>query len=117
MNELLQEISFDIQVLCSLADFQASLQQLKYGCNLIQDSLFSLQISLDILYNHNSGMRNQKLIPQLINPVTFSRILYNVSNVSTTSEKHNIYRYYELIKFKTVPNNDYLMGLLEIPLL
>ena len=68
INVTLNEITFNTQMLFSLASFQVSASQLRHRVSSIQDALFGLQMNLDILYHHYSAMVDNKLTPEMISP-------------------------------------------------
>ena len=79
-NITLNEITFNTQMLFSLASFQVSASQLRHRVSIIQDALFGLQMNLDILYHHYSVMVDNKLTLEMISPKNLYDILQDVQN-------------------------------------
>ena len=80
INVTLNEITFNTQMLFSLASFQVSASQLRHRVSIIRDALFGLQMNLDILYHHYSPMVDNKLTPEMILPKNLYDILQDVQN-------------------------------------
>ena len=80
INVTLNEITFNMQMLFSLASFQVSASQLRHRVSIIRDALFGLQMNLDILYHHYSVMVDNKLTPEMISPKSLYDILQDVQN-------------------------------------
>ena len=55
LNATLNDVSFRVTILFTMANFQVSINQIKHQLTIIWDALFGLQISLDILYNPYSA--------------------------------------------------------------
>ena len=66
LNATLNAVSFGVTVLFTMANFQVSINQIKHRLTIIQDALFGLQISLDILYNQYSALVSKKLMLEII---------------------------------------------------
>ena len=80
INVTLNKITFNTQMLFSLASFQVSASQLRHRVSIIRDTLFGLQMNLDILYHHYSAMVDNKLTPEMILPKNLYDILQDVQN-------------------------------------
>ena len=108
VNVTLTEITYHTEILFTLASFQVTISQLRHLINIIRDSLFGLQMNLDILYHHFSAMVNNKLTPEMIPPAQLLEILQEVKEdirdhpkLSLPEELTDtlIYKYYKIIKF------------------
>ena len=126
VNVTLTEISQHTQILFTLASFQVSISQLRHRINIIRDSLFGLQINLDILYHHFSAMVTNKLTPEMIPPSQLLEILKEVKEDIRDHPKLSlpedltevlIYKYYKIIKFEVTIENDFMLGVLQTPLI
>ena len=62
LNATLNDVSFGVTILFTMANFQVSINQVKHWLTIIRDALFRLQISLDILYNQYSALVSKKLM-------------------------------------------------------
>ena len=109
INVTLNEITFNTQMLFSLASFQVSVSQLRHRVSIIRDALFGLQMNLDILYHHYSEMVDNKLTPEMILPKNLYDILQDVQNeirdhpqLSLLEElSHNtIYKFYKVVRYE-----------------
>ena len=80
INVTLNEITFNTQMLFSLASFQVSASQLRHRVSIIRDALFGLQMNLDILYHHYSVMVDNKLTPEMISLKNLYDTLQDVQN-------------------------------------
>ena len=78
LNATLSDLSFGVTVLFTMTNFQVSLNQLKHRLIIVRDSLFGLQISLDILYNHYSTLVSKKLTPEIVTVASLLQILQQV---------------------------------------
>ena len=126
INVTLHEITFNTQMLFSLASFQVSASQLRHRVSIIRDSLFSLQMNLDILYHHFSVMVDNKLTPEMISPKNLYTILQDVQNeirdhprLSLPEElSHNtIYKFYKVVRFEVTMEQKLMLGVLQVPLI
>ena len=66
LNATSNDVSFGVTILFTMANFQVSINQIKHRLMIIQDALFGLQISLDILYNQYSALVSKKLMPEIV---------------------------------------------------
>ena len=80
INSTLNEVTFNTQMLFSLASFQVSTSQLRHRVSIIRDALFGLRMNLDILYHHYSAMVDNKLTPEMISPKNLYDIVQDVQN-------------------------------------
>ena len=80
INVTLEEITFHMNILFTLAKFQVSISQLRHRVNVIRDAIFGLQMNLDILYHHFLAMVNNKLSPEMISPRNLLKILSNIQD-------------------------------------
>ena len=126
VNVTLTEITYHTEILFTLASFQVTISQLRHRINIIRDSLFGLQMNLDILYHHFSAMVNNKLTPEMIPPAQLLEILQEVKEdirdhpkLSLPEELTDtlIYKYYKIIKFEVTIERDVMLGVLQIPLI
>ena len=126
VNVTLMQITFDTEILFTLANFQVSISQLRHRVNIIRDTLFGLQINLDILYHHFSAMVDSKLTPEMISPVHLLTILKEVKEdirdhprLSLPEEltELSIYKYYKIIKFEVKMEQEIMLGILQVPLI
>ena len=126
VNVTLTQITFDTEILFTLANFQVSISQLRHRVNIIRDTLFGLQINLDILYHHFSVMVDSKLTPEMISPVHLLTILKEVKEdirdhprLSLPEEltELSIYKYYKIIKFEVTMEQEIMLGILQVPLI
>ena len=109
-----------------MANFQVSLNQMQHRLSLIRDALFGLQINLDILYNQYSALVNKRLTPEIVTTSQLLQILQKVKVDITNHPKlrlpvelneNDVYHYYSLSKFEIVAMKQYVMGVMEIPLI
>ena len=125
VNVTLTEMTFNTEILFTLANFQVSISQLRHRVNIIRDALFGLQMNLDILYHHFSAMVDNKLTPEMISPVHLLTILKEVKEdirdhprLSLPEELTDlsIYKYYKMIKFEVTMEQEMMLGIMKIPL-
>ena len=121
VNVTLTEITHHTQILFTLASFQVSISQLRHRINIIRDSLFGLQMNLDVLYHHFSAIVNNKLTPEMILPAQLLKILQEVKEdirdhpkLSLPEELTSIliYKYYKIMKFEVTMEQDIMLGIL-----
>ena len=126
LNHTLTQITFETEILFTLANFQTSISQLRHRVNIIRDALFGLQTNLEILYHHFSVMVNSKLTPEMISPTQLSDILQEVQeeirdhpclSLPKDLMGTSIYRYYKLIKFQITMEQAMMLGILQVPLI
>ena len=126
LNTTLTQITFETEILFTLANFQVSISQLRHRVNIIRDALFGLQTNLEILYHHFSVMVNNKLTPEMISPTHLLTILQEVRDeirdhprVSLPEELKDtsIYKYYKLMKFQITMEQEMMLGILQVPLI
>ena len=126
LNATLSDLSFGVTVLFTMTNFQVSLNQLKHRLIIIRDALFGLQISLDILYNQYSALVSKKLTPEIVTAASLLQILQQVEQsirdhpklTLPTAELNSqtVYQYYKLVRFEITVMKQYVMGVLEVPL-
>ena len=126
INVTLSDLSFGVTVLFTMTNFQVSLNQLKHQLIIIRDALFGLQISLDILYNQYSALVSKKLTPEIVTASALLQILQEVeqnildhpklSLPITELNSKTAYQYYHLVRFEITVMKQYVMGILEVPL-
>ena len=126
LNTTLTEITFETEILFTLANFQVSISQLRHQVNIIRDALFGLQTNLEILYHHFSAMVDNKLTPEMISPTHLQTILQEVKDeirdhprLSLPEEltDTSIYKYYKLMKFQITMEQEMMLGILQVPLI
>ena len=125
VNATLSEITFYTTILFTLANFQASVSQLRHRVNIIRDALTGLQINLDILYHHFSALVDNKLTPEMIPPTQLMTILNEVKEdiwghprlvLPEEPTSLSVYRYYKMIKFQVTMEQELMLGVMQIPL-
>ena len=126
LNTTLTQITFETEILFTLANFQVSISQLRHRVNIIRDALFGLQTNLEILYHHFSAMVDNKLTPEMISPTHLLTILQEVKDkirdhlrLSLPEEltDTSIYKYYKLMKFQITMEQEMMLGILQAPLI
>ena len=126
INAMLSDLSFGVSILFTMTNFQVSLNQLKHRLIIIRDALFGLQISLDILYNQYSALVSKKLTLEIVTAASLLQILQQVeqsirdySKLSLPTAELNsqtVYQYYKLVRFEITVMKQYVIGVLEVPL-
>ena len=118
LNTTLTQITFETEILFTLANFQVSISQLRHQVNIIRDALFGLQTNLEILYHHFSAMVDNKLTPEMISPTHLLTILQEVKDeirehprLSLPEEltDTSIYKYYKLMKFQITMEQEMML--------
>ena len=126
INVTLNEITFNTQMLFSLASFQVSASQLRHRVSIIRDALFGLQMNLDILYHHYSVMVDNKLTLEMISPKNLYDILQDVQNeirdhprLSLPEElsQDTIYKFYKTLRFEVTKEQKLMLGVLQVLLI
>ena len=126
INVTLNEIIFNTQMLFSLPSFQVSASQLRHRVSIIRDTLFGLQMNLDILYHHHSAMVDNKLTLEMISPKNLYDILQDVQNeirdhprLSLLEElsQDTIYKFYKTLRFEVTMEQKLMLGVLQVPLI
>ena len=126
INFTFNEITFNTQMLFSLASFQVLASQLRHRVSIIRDALFGLQMNLDILYHHCSVMVDNKLTPEMISPKNLYDILQDVQNeirdhpqLSLLEELYQdtIYKFYKTLRFEVTMEQKLMLGVLQVPLI
>ena len=125
LNATLNDVSFRVMILFTMANFQVSINQIKHWLTIVWDALFGLQISLDILYNQYSALVSKKLMPEIITANALLWILQDVEHSILDHPKLSlpvelsskmVYQYYSLTRFEITVMRQYVMGVFEIPL-
>ena len=125
LKATLNDVSFRVTILFIMANFQVSINQIKHQLTIILDALFGLQISLEILYNQYSALVSKKLTLEIITANALLQILQDVEHSILDHPKlslpielssKTVYQYYSLTRFEITVMRQYVMGVLEIPL-
>ena len=126
LNTTLTQITFETEILFTLANFQVSISQLRHRVNIIRDTLFGLQTNLEILYHHFSVMVDNKLTPEMISLTHLLTILQEVKDeirdhprlsLPEVLTDTSIYKYYKLMKFQITMEQEMMLGILQVPLI
>ena len=122
MNKTIQQIMWNIDAMCYEANLMHFFQNKSYR---IYTSLYALQSDTELLFEYMRVLASQELIPMINPPDILKNILHKIETDIKSHARFrlcedpdtNIWSYYGTIKLTPIVLEDYLMLILNVPLI